>query len=88
MFVVDASDSSKASSISSYENIKVSYIEGYDTYNVSTNEFTMDENKYTTVGYEYLATENPDTTGSLSANQKLNQFISYGLVDNALRNEN
>ncbi len=87
VFVVDASDSSKASSISSYENIKVSYIEGYDTYNVSTNEFTMDENKYTTVGYEYLATENPDTTGSLSANQKLNQFISYGLVDNALRNE-
>ena len=87
VFVVNAGDATKSTGVSRYENIKVSYIEGNDIYNISTNEFAMDDNKYTTIGYEYLATENPDTTGSLSANQKLNQFISYGLVDNELRSE-
>lgn len=87
IFVVDANAAEKAPGISEYKNIKVSYIEGEDTFDLNTKTFNMAEGKYTTVGYEYLATENPDTTGSLSANQKLNQFISYGLVDNELRSE-
>ncbi len=87
VFVVDVREAEKMNGQAQYENIRVSYMEGKDVYNLSTNTFKMDESKYTTIGYEYLYTEYPDTTGSLSANQKLNHFISYGLVDNALRNE-
>ncbi len=87
VFVVDTRQTIKDPGLSDYENIKVSYIEGADSYDMASDTFNMDEDKYTTIGYEYYATDYPDTTGSLSANQKLNDFISYGLVDNELRSE-
>ncbi len=86
VFVVDVKKTLKKNvETGQYKNVGISYLEGKDSLDLNTGTYSMDESKYTTIGYEYLATENPDTTGSLSANQKLNQLISYGLVDNELR---
>lgn len=85
VFVVDVKNMVVNTEKKQYENIRLSYLEGKDTMDLNTNTITMDKEKYTTIGYEYLATENTDTTGSLSANQKLNQLISFGLIDNEIR---
>lgn len=69
------------------EDIKLSYIEGNDKYNVANHKFMIDDKKYTTIGYEYLNIKDPMATGVFSWRGELDKFISYGLVDNEANDE-
>ncbi|MCK8059823.1 MULTISPECIES: cyanophycinase [unclassified Fusibacter] len=78
--VVDVTDAQMKGS--SYTGIEVSYLENVDAYDTVNDQFDMDADKYTTIGYEYMYTENPTHTGSVSANQSFKNMIAFDLVDN------
>lgn len=78
--IVDVSEAEKEKD--EYQNIKVSYLENVDQYDLTNSKAIMDETKYTTLGYEYMYTPNPVGSGAVSSNQTLKTLIAYHLVDN------
>lgn len=80
-------DVSQATNKNGYENILLSYIEGNDQYDLSKSVAMMDEDKYTTVGYEYMYTEQTLWGGPLSPNSSLKNLIAFELVDNEAKTE-
>lgn len=82
--IVDVSEAKKSNG---YNGLKVSYIEGVDQYDVLTHTAEMDADKYTTIGYEYLYTEETQWGGPVSANQRFRDFIAFELVDNEAKSE-
>lgn len=71
----------------SYENIKYSYLAVGDSIDLSTNEYKIKDGKDSTKGYEYYEDAAIPNTGALTPHSKLNNFISYELIDNAVNNE-
>ncbi len=80
-------DVSEAKKIDGYNGLKVSYIEGVDQYDLITNTAEMDADKYTTIGYEYMYTEETQWGGPVSSNQRFRDFIAFELVDNEAKSE-
>lgn len=70
-----------------YKDIKISYFEGGDTYNIGTGTFEVNSQKLDTVGYEYLYVKDPAVTGVLSRNSLYKHLITYDLVDNEAAQE-
>jgi cyanophycinase len=70
-----------------FDHVEISYLEPGDSMNAESGAITMDPDKYTTVGYEYMYTESPTHTGAISANQTLKDMIAYDLVDNEAADE-
>ena len=71
----------------SYKNFLISYIEGNDKFNLAKKACVMDEDKYTTIGYEYLYTKETVVGGAVSPNQRLRDFIAFELIDNEAKSE-
>lgn len=80
-------DVSKATKDTGYAGIKVTYLEGLDRYNLTTNVAIMDPDKVTTIGYEYMYTEETLWGGPVSPNQRFRDFIAFELVDNEAKSE-
>ena len=68
----------------SYENIKYTYLGVGDSINLATNEFKIKAEKYSTKGIEYFDYPATPNTGALTPHFKLNNFLSYGLIDNSV----
>jgi len=80
-------DVSKAAKDKGYTGLKVSYLEGFDLYDLGTNKAIMDPDKYTTIGYEYMFTEETLWGGPVSPNQRFRDFIAFELIDNEAKKE-
>lgn len=80
-------DVSGAEKKNGYTGLKVTYLEGVDRYDLATNEAVMDPDKYTTIGYEYMYTEETLWGGPVSPNQRFRDFIAFELVDNEAKSE-
>ena len=87
--IIDVSKATKddGSKLASMEDISLSFIQGGDRYNLKTGEFTINPDKYPTVGKEYLAVEGSLVTGVFSRNASLKDFITYDLIDNSKAQE-
>jgi cyanophycinase len=70
-----------------YDGFKLTYLEGLDAYDVEKSVAVMDPDKYTTLGYEYLYTEETVVGGPMSPNQRFRDFIAFELVDNEAKTE-
>lgn len=75
-------DASQANKTSGYNGFLVSYIEGNDQYDSDGHYCIMDDEKYTTRGYEYMNTKDTVVGGSMSPNHRFRDFIAFELVDN------
>jgi cyanophycinase len=87
--IIDVSKATKdeKSKLTAMKDISISFIQGGDRYNLKTGEFTINPDKYPTVGKEYLAVEDPLVTGVFSRNPNLKDFITYDLIDNSKATE-
>jgi len=70
-----------------WTGIRLSFLQGGDRYQLSSDTFTINEKKYDTVGYEYINVPNPMNTGVFSRNPNYKDLISYDLVDNKAATE-
>ena len=70
-----------------FTGIRLSFLQSGDKYNLSTDEFAVNEKKYDTVGYEYIEVEEPTHSGVFARNPNYKDLITYDLVDNKLASE-
>ncbi len=80
-------DMTEAMKNNGYTGIKVSYLEGLDQYDLILNKAEMDEDKYTTIGYEYMYTEQTLWGGPVSPSQRFRDFIAFELIDNEAKSK-
>ena len=80
-------DMTYAKKDSGYTGIKVSYLEGNDQYDLAMNKAEMDADKYTTIGYEYMYTQETLWGGPMSPSQRFRDFIAFELVDNEAKSK-
>ena len=64
------------------ENIRVSYLQGGDKYDVQNQQFLPHPDKVKTTGAEYGYHPRPVMSGVFSANTRLKDFITFELTDN------
>ena len=65
-----------------YRDFRISYIERGDVVDLETMEIKIDENKYETVGYEYMYIENPMISGPLNGYGTIKDILSFLVADN------
>ncbi|MGH4120302.1 cyanophycinase [Clostridium sp.] len=82
--VVDLSKSLKDASAkrSTFKDVVISYIVKGDSFNLSTKEFTINDNKDLTNDYEYGDYDVPVNSGVFTSHSPIKNFITYDLVDN------
>ncbi|MBU1618061.1 MAG: cyanophycinase [Gammaproteobacteria bacterium] len=64
------------------ENIRLSYLQGGDKYDVQNQQLLPHPDKVTTTGAEYSHNPQPVMSGVFSANTRLKDFITFELTDN------
>jgi cyanophycinase len=83
--IIDVSDTSREimDGLPAYRNVRMSFIQGGDTYKLDSGEISVNEKKYATVGEEYMAVPGPMVTGVFSRNALVKHFLGFDLVDNS-----
>ncbi|MDF3126822.1 cyanophycinase [Rheinheimera sp. 1928-s] len=69
------------------ENIRLSYLQGGDRYDIQHQQFLPHPDKVKTTGAEYGSNPNPVMSGVFSANTRLKDFITFELTDNKAANQ-
>lgn len=64
------------------ENIRLSYLQGGDRYDIQHQQLLPHPDKVKTTGAEYGSNPNPVMSGVFSANTRLKDFITFELTDN------
>ncbi len=64
------------------ENIRLSYLQGGDQYDMKTQQLLPHPDKVITTGAEYGSQPHPVMSGVFSANSRLKDFITFELTDN------
>lgn len=88
--IIDVSKAQKdeKSKMTSMKDIRVSFIQTGDQFNLETMSYINHSKKYKTHGGdEYMNVKDPIVTGVFSRNALLKHFISYDLVDNKAASE-
>ncbi|RVT45602.1 cyanophycinase [Rheinheimera sediminis] len=64
------------------ENIRLSYLQGGDKYDIKSQQLLPHPDKLQTTGHEYGDNPHPVVSGVFSANTRLKDFITFELTDN------
>lgn len=63
-------------------NIRLSYLQPGDEYNLSLHTYIPRSKSYKTVGHEYFDVPSASVSGIMSSNRNLDEFIGFNLLDN------
>ena len=63
-------------------NIRLSYLQPGDEYNLSSHVYKSRPKSYKTVGHEYFDVPSASVSGIMSSNRNLDEFIGFNLLDN------
>lgn len=63
-------------------NVRLSYLQPGDEYNLSSHTYIPRPKSYKTVGHEYFDVPDASVSGIMSSNRNLDEFIGFNILDN------